>query len=457
MSWRVVDEIPAGPDTRVYAEGWQSWSPTTWYPADAVTLRSDQPWHHLMRLRPGVATPQTGLHAEGLLVVDPGDGEPAHGYGTVDASSNVASLRAFAHDGVMTVSANDEVECFGSADGGEAVLTAFADLVASHAGVGDLPPAPTVWCSWYRYFEQLHAEDIAENLAGLDEHELPVEVVQLDDGWSRGLGEDLAPSDGIPDLDQMVDTIHATGRRAGTWLAPFVVGADTSLVREHPDWLVGEAGLNWGQRLVGLDLTHPGVRDLLAAHLGRLRDLGVSYLKLDFLYAGAVTGPRHQAMTAVEAYRSGLALVREVVGPEVYLLGCGAPILPSVGLVDAMRVSPDTFHQGGQDGSRGLRGFMSLAARAWQHGRLWVNDPDCLVARPSYVLRQEWAQAIAMYGGLRSLSDRIAELDSWGIDCARRLLSQPPPPEPFPEETVRTGAASAGEALTAQLMDGRLG
>ena len=67
--------------------------------------------------------------------------------------------------------------------------------------------------------------------------------------------------------------------------------------------------------------------------------------------------------------------MREVVGPDVYLVGCGAPILPSVGLVDAMRVSPDTFHEGGEDGSTGLRGLMPLAARAWQQGRLWVNDP----------------------------------------------------------------------------------
>ena len=85
--------------------------------------------------------------------------------------------------------------------------------------------------------------------------------------------------------------------------------------------------------------------------------------------------------------------MREVVGPDVYLVGCGAPILPSVGLVDAMRVSPDTFHEGGEDGSTGLRGLMPLAARAWQQGRLWVNDPDCVVARPSYSQRERWAQA----------------------------------------------------------------
>ena len=132
----------------------------------------------------------------------------------------------------------------------------------------------------------------------------------------------------------------------------------------------------------------------------------------------------------MEAYRSGLALVRETAGPDVYLVGCGAPLLPSVGLVDAMRVSPDTFHEGGEDGSTGLRGLMPLAARAWQQGRLWVNDPDCVVARPSYSQREQWADAARQFGGLRSFSDRVAELDEWGLrrsgDCCRRWLARRP-------------------------------
>jgi alpha-galactosidase len=71
-------------------------------------------------------------------------------------------------------------------------------------------------------------------------------------------------------------------------------------------------------------------------------------------------------------------------------------------------------------------------ARAWQHGRFWVNDADCLVARPSFAARREWAQIIERYGGLRSASDRIADLDDWGMETTRRLLATAPPPTPFP-------------------------
>ena len=112
-----------------------------------------------------------------------------------------------------------------------------------------------------------------------------------------------------------------------------------------------------------------------------------------------------------------------------------------------MRVSPDTFHEGGEDGSQGLRGLMPLAARAWQHGRFWVNDPDCLVARPSYAERDRWADAVEAFGGLASFSDRVGELDDHGLEQVRDLLARGSTAEPFVDTTVREGARVAAEEL----------
>ncbi|MHB1599806.1 MAG: alpha-galactosidase, partial [Acidimicrobiales bacterium] len=64
----------------------------------------------------------------------------------------------------------------------------------------------------------------------------------------------------------------------------------------------------------------------------------------------------------------------------------------------------------------------NTVARAWQHGRFFVNDPDCLVARPEVERREEWAAMIERYGGLRSSSDRLRRLDPWGLETTRRLL-----------------------------------
>ena len=424
-----VDEIVVDPvSVRVYAEGWQSWSPTTWLaPGDAH--RPDLPWQHTMRFRPGTPLPPTGWQGEGLLVVDPGTGEPARLYGDETAEDDVTSIHATRVGDRVVVTAERDLVATRSRDPLEA-LGDFGDAFAARAGVGRLS-SPTVWCSWYRYFEKVTADDILENAAELSARDIPVDVIQIDDGWSAGLGEHLKPSDGFPSLDRVVDEIRASGRRVGIWLAPFLVGADTTIAREHHEWLLGDAGRNWGQELRGLDLTHPGVREHLFEAMRGLRDLGIDYFKLDFLYGGAVPGARHEDMSPVAAYRSGLRLLREAAGDDAYLVGCGAPILPSVGLVDAMRVSPDTFHEGGDDGSDGLRGRMSLVARAWQHGRFWVNDPDCLVARPSYSQRERWAETVAAFGGLRSSSDRISELDDWGLETTRSLLKDPPATTPF--------------------------
>lgn len=447
MSFETVDELTVDPVTaRFYAEGWQSWSPTTWAPW-GEPHRPAEAWQHTMRFRPGTPLPTDDtLQGEGLLLVDPGRGEPTRLYAIERAHDAVATIRAALNGHRLVVSADGPVSASSHRDPVTA-LVAFGDSFAHRAGVGHTRPAPRVWCSWYRYFEQVTAGDIGENLAAFDEHDVAVDVVQIDDGWSLGLGEWLRPSPGFPDLPGLVDRVRSTGRRVGIWLAPFMVGADTELARRHPDWLTGDAGRNWGQDMLGLDLTHPAVREYLFSSVRRLAESGVDYFKLDFLYAGAVPGARRENISDVAAYRSGIELLRDAAGAEAFLLGCGAPILPSVGVFDAMRVSPDTFHEGGEDGSAGLRGRMPLVARSWQHGRFWINDPDCLVTRPSYSQRQLWAETFADFGGLRSFSDRVVELDEWGLATTRRLMAEVPAAAPFAEAVLArsldetTGAA----------------
>ncbi|TQK18776.1 alpha-galactosidase [Microbacterium sp. SLBN-154] len=426
-------DIPVTDRARVYTEGWQSWSPTTWYRRGEPPHRPDEGWQHLMRFRPGHPAPEGLLQGEGLVVVDPGGGGAAEVFAALDASERVPTIHASWRGDRVIVTAEDGVERWTAApsdDPGDAALAAFGSRFGAAAGARTGSPTPRVWCTWYQYFEDVTAAHVVENLRAIDAGALgegvDVDVVQIDDGWSLGTGEWTAPNPRFGDLSEAVAAIRDTGRRAGVWLAPFSVGSRSDLAVRHPDWLTGPAGYNWGDELIGLDLTHPGVRDYLSEVFTRLRTLGVDYLKLDFLYSGAVPGARHEDFTPVAAYRSGLQLIRDVMGEDAYLLGCGAPILPSVGLVDAMRVSPDTFHEGGEDGSQGMRGRMSLEARSWQDRRLYTTDPDCLVARPGFALRDEWAEVVLNAPGVRGFSDRIADLDAHGRELVRRLLTEGP-------------------------------
>jgi alpha-galactosidase len=437
------DDIVVSPNATVFEHGWQSWSPTTTYPATARSWRPVRPPTKIMSYRPGVPAPETGFQGEGLLGVDPGDGGPVRLYATVDGVETVPSIRAEASDGRVLVRANGAIETW-SGDSLAAVLAAWAAEFARRVGVEQIRPAPTAWCSWYHYFTAVTADDIVENLDAIGAHGLPVDVVQIDDGWQTEIGDWLTYSEKFPSFPGLISQIRAAGRRAGIWVAPFLVAARSETAKSHPDWLIRDAdgepvdaGYNWDSQLFGLDATHPGVRGYLTESFSRLRALDVDYFKIDFIYAGALDGVRHDGSAPLSAYRSGVSLIRDAIGPDAYLLGCGAPILPSVGLVDAMRVSPDVApHYEPRDGDDVSQpsqhgAMLSTVGRAFQHGRFWVNDPDCLIARPDVERREEWAPIVERYGGLRASSDRIAALDEWGMETTRRVLSEVPPPAPF--------------------------
>ncbi len=153
-----------------------------------------------------------------------------------------------------------------------------------------------------------------------------------------------------------------------------------------------------------------------------LSDWGFSYHKVDFLYAGAIEGRRHSNCSGLDAYREGLRLVRAAIGPDALLLACGAPLLPSIGLCDAMRVGPDVLPEG-LDQEPDLESLFRITkTRSWMNGRFWVNDPDCLVARPEIVEREALASFLEGYGGVAFSSDRLAALDARGLELTRRVL-----------------------------------
>lgn len=426
-----VVRLPAGPAARVYEHGWQSWSPSAAYPAHGAAHRPRSERNKIMGYRPEVTAPDTGFWGEGLLAVDPGDGSPVVIVAAPALADPVPSVRAEIHGGEIVVAANGPVDvCTGPADL-EAALKAWALGYATSAGVGTIRQAPTAWCPWYQYFSAVSAADVEENLLAMDDLGLDIEVVQIDDGYQGGIGDWLDWSASFGPLPALIERIRGRGKRAGIWVAPFLAGDRSKLAAEHPDWLLAGpgAGHNWGQRLFALDISHPGAAAYLNEVFGRLRGLGIDFFKIDFLYAGALAGPRYdQELTGVAAYRSGLALIRNAIGPDSYLLGSGAPILPSVSLVDAMRVSPDidpAYEPADGDLSQPAQRSARLTGRwrAWQHGCWWVNDPDCLIARPAVERREEWAAHVERYGGLLSSSDRLNELDEWGLRTTRRLLA----------------------------------
>jgi alpha-galactosidase len=417
---------------RVYEHGWQSWSPTTAYRLDSRPFRPVSDLRRIGNYRPERTAPEDAFWGEGLLAVDPGTGEGVHVFAARSAAGPIPSIRAEVSGDRVTVSADGEIDVVVSDAGTDldTALARWADGFAAAEGVAPLRPPPTAWCSWYHYFEHVTQGDIEENLRAISELDLEIDVVQIDDGYQAEIGDWLLLSERFASLGAIVDHIRGAGRRAGIWVAPFLVGERSVLAREHPDWLVRDAspGTGWpDQQLAALDVTRPGAEEYLREVFGTFRNLGIDYFKIDFIYAGAMEGGRAADVTGVEAYRHGLRVIREAIGPDAYLLGCGAPILPSVGLVDAMRIGPDIGHHfepldGDLSQPSQRAAAQNSRGRAWQHGRFWVNDADCLVAGPHVERREEWATVVEECSGLRASSDRLRELDEWGLETTRRLL-----------------------------------
>jgi alpha-galactosidase len=441
VATEVLSRIPVDLSrATVYEHGWQSWSPTVAYRLDERPFRPVSEQRRVGNYHPDRTAPHDAFWGEGLLAVDPGTGDGVHVFGARSADGAIPSVRAQVDGDEVVVSGSPDVNAqvipAAAEDGAsylplDLALAQWGDRFAAASGVGPLRRPPTAWCSWYHYFEHVSQDDIEENLAAIGELELDIEVVQIDDGYQAEIGDWLVLSERFASLQDIVGRIRGAGRRAGIWVAPFLVGERSATAREHPDWLVPgtPAHDGWGgQQPRALDTTHPGAEAYLREVFGTFHDLGIDYFKIDFIYAGAMEGPRADGgITGTEAYRHGLRTIREAIGPDSYLLGCGAPILPSVGLVDAMRVGPDIGHHFeplDEDLSQPSQRAAAQNSRwrAWQQGRFWTNDADCLVAGTHVERREDWAEVVEHYSGLRASSDRLRGLDEWGLETTRRLL-----------------------------------
>ena len=232
------------------------------------------------------------------------------------------------------------------------VFESYAKLLGQRFGMVEKKAAPNVWCSWYSFYGCFNA-----NLVAIDEKILfkvfeefgdtPFDVLQVDDGWQVSIGDWDVNSKFPSGMTALAEKIKSTGRTAGLWLAPLIAVQSSKLFQNHSDWFLknslGEyvsAGFNWGEQLYALDTTNPNVLEFLADLMKKVRSWGFDYIKLDFLYAGALPGKRFNNISREVAYRQGLQVLRESMG-DAYFLTCGAPVVPSIGLCDAMRVGPD--------------------------------------------------------------------------------------------------------------------
>jgi alpha-galactosidase len=449
---------------RFYRHGWQSWSPTLTLSAAERDLRPPSP----------IVDPTTRPGGEGVLVSElvtslAGPGGRAVAAGFVSTADQLSQVWLEAENALTATSYADGAEVGpGEALSSERVvvditsdplsaLSRYGEALGREMQAVSWPHAPSGWCSWYQYFGGVTEEEIVANLERLSalREETPLEYAQVDDGYQTGIGDWLTVNERFPrGMAWLAERIHERGFKAGLWLAPFLAGAESRLFAEHPDWMLRSpsggpavAIQNWGQLCYGLDCTRPEVIEWLERVFRTVCDeWGYDYVKIDFVYAAAIDAERFDtSATRAQAYRRGLEAIRRAVGDR-FILGCGAPIGPSVGLVNGMRIGPDVapaWYPDMHRGDRQSRSTMSFPAavnalrntisRYWTHGPLWQNDPDCLLLRDRETkLTQDEVQTLAtvmgMSGGVLLDSDDLSLVPPQRRETLSRLLPLRGPP-----------------------------
>jgi alpha-galactosidase len=429
-----VFRLPA--PAELLLNNWQSWgpmeaaTPATRFPELEAVVRDYSPW----LFSPLGAEILRGPTSDHVTAWDGGlagflASRMGHPFFTVEGDDLVGWIDYF--DAVF----EDPValEPLAVLEGGrvEDLLAEYGRLVKRRNRVRVNDWNPVGWCSWYHYFGKLGWPEVVENLeaAAADRRSFPFEVFQVDDGYETEIGDWLTTKPGYPGLDGLAAAIKGRGFRAGIWAAPFSAAESSRLFAEHPDWMVaGDDGRpkpcykGWGRTIYALDTTHPEAAAWLDETVRTLRAAGFSYLKFDFLFAGAMPGTRRKKATPIQAYREGMQVVRRAAGTD-FVLGCGAPLLPSVGLVDGMRIGEDTapYWKTKPSGFQGPNAYFALKnalMRQFMHRSLWLNDPDCLLVRD---------KEIELTGNERELYALTAgALDNMIIDSDRlKLLGQP--------------------------------
>src|SRR5262249_33226810 len=134
------------------------------------------------------------------------------------------------------------------------------------------------------------------------------------------------------------------------------------------------------------------------------------------------------------------------------LLGCTPPIWPSLGLIHASRSSGDI--------KRTWPKFTGTARenlnRNWQNGRLWWNDPDCVVLTGDLSDDEYLFHATAIYsaGGMILSGDDLTKISPERLAMLKKLLPPAGAAAEFEDDTLRVGRVRLKDRVVVCLLNG---
>lgn len=304
----------------------------------------------------------------------------------------------------------------------------------------------TGYTSWYNYFQKIDENIILRDLKGLSRARESVNTFQIDDGYEPFVGDwlDYNGRDFPNGMKTIADAVHREGYLAGIWLAPFNVQRGKSrILKEHPDWLIrnpdGKPQLGcvaWGGAYT-LDIYNYEVREHLKNVFDTvLNDWGYDMVKLDFLYSQCRTPRNNKTRGTIMC--EAMDFLRECVGDKI-ILGCGVPLGPAFGVVDACRISCDVdLSYGGKFyNSMSINNELPSAQNAINNsmfrrhlnGRAFLNDPDVFFLR-DHNLTFTWEQKLLLakinnlFGRVLFVSDDAGEYSEAELEVLKETFRE---------------------------------
>lgn len=338
-------------------------------------------------------------------------------------------------------------------------VTACARDIAARMNARPVTKPAFHWCSWYYLYHTLDQPTLEEYLEGFSAHkqDVPFTHIQIDAGYFRSCGDWLDVYERFPQgLKHAADTIKKAGYEPGIWIGPFMVGDESRLFREHPDWMLKQTDGSyvrewqwynepkvWGYRdcdYYVLDTSNPDAMAYLRHVFTTLREWGFSLFKTDFMLWGIRDSSkviRHTpGKTSYEYYRDVLQMIRESIG-DARWLGCIAPFLPSIGYTDMMRVAGDVGAFWEEDNFGPINMLTELTADQYFNNVYWQNDPDAVMLRDFHIfLKPNEIEGLAlleaMSGGAVYTSDPIHKIAADRLELLKFIRPDKPRKAEYP-------------------------
>jgi len=301
----------------------------------------------------------------------------------------------------------------------------------------------SIFCTWQFYGYDFYPEDLDETLVELKRRGIPVDVVQLDNGWIDHLGDWDANHLFPNGMKEVADKIKAEGYIPGIWTAPFIVERDSTLFHEHPEMAAKLSTGEYAPYTFGfgdvytLDVTAPYCEEYFKKAYGKLKEWGFTYHKLDFMRAVTIHPNivfHDKKCTRAQAYRRGNELLRKALGDDCYIASCGGVNDgANAGIADSVRTGQDVYSFWvPPDKARWKGTLIKIKQNIFRNytNLLWAADPDAAPIRRRgdpfrpdvrsadlslglFTDEEAFSISLVQYltGGNVCISERLAEID----------------------------------------------